>query len=365
MRPVSKFLLILGAGLALVIGAFVLMAPTQETLPGSLIGPPSLSPDGRLIAFTYGKTFENNHLLIYDIDREELRLINKPSRLLVTRPSFSPDGRRLAIATYCDEGCKPEERHYQIAIVDLDTEGMIFVTSGRDFVRTNPIFSSEGNKIYFVAKGLVWREDRLAAGGAWHVDEEFLTSGYFGISRIGLRSKREESGSGDARLDAGFLSMSLTSHTADGRIVFSALRPQDRDLRDEVDLIERPDDGLGYTFHDERLLELLPENALWQMNFLSSSTDGERMVFVSSPVNAPYSYDVYQLVDGEVCRLTKLNTHMAYSVVSGNSEMVVFLADEMRRTNWSIWMHDISSEASKVVLAVQTVISFLKTQQNP
>lgn len=359
-RDKLKFLLTIGAGITLIVGALFLLAPPRESLPGSLIGPPSLSPDGRLIAFAYGKTVGNNALLLYDIESEQLRLIDKPSHLVVTRPSFSPDGQRVAVATFCKEGCEPDEKNYQIAIVDLDKEEMTFVTSGRDFVRTGPIFSHDGSALFFSAANLMWKDDELKEGNWWD-DEwgESFSFGYYGISKVDRASGIEQQLFPAAQNGPSFLSIVLGGSLSSGDVVFSAYGPHDGEMEANVAEMNRGSDILGYTFHPDRGLDLLLESENWGMSGLTQAGDEGRRVFISSPPDDRFNYDLFLSMNGQVSQITHQATHMGHSSVSANGERVVFLADASRKRNWSIWLHDFLAGETKEELQYQAILKFL------
>lgn len=349
------------AGVVTVIaGIFVFFASSSEPLPGSLIGPPSLSPDGRIIAFTYGKTIENNHLLIYDIDSEELRLIDKPPHLFVRRPSFSHDGERLAIATYCNEACEPEEQNHQIATVDLDSGELSFVTSGRDFVRTNPVFSSDGGKVFFAAFSLYWRDEWIAQGRRWHSDwGNPHRRAYCGVSRVSTETYEEVRLPASSGEPMTFFRCMLGGATNEGDMYFSAVSPKDDTVQQAIAEMGRKADTLGYVLRSSGELELLPQNVDWPMSSISSPADGKTQIFISSPATDRYKYDLYQLIDGNVSQISFLGTHMSFASVSADGQTVVFLADAQRQRNWSIWIHNLVSGETALTLQHERIMEFL------
>ena len=360
MGPKSKFFLLLGSGIAFIVGVFVFMAPSSEPLPGSLIGPPSLSPDGRLIAFTYGKTVGDNSLLLYDIESEQLRLIDKPSHLFVRRPSFSPDGQHLAVGTYCNEGCDHEEKYYQIATIDLDDSELTFVTSGRAYVRNGPIFSADGGAIFFTAHEIFWRDEWIALNRRWPNDwDESHPATSSGLSKVSLETKEETRLFPNSEHSVRFLGCTVGSATDQGDVYFSAVHPMGGVPEPEVAEIGRKTDTLGYVFRHTGELELQAQNTDWPMSSISSSADGKTQIFVSSPAADRYKYDLFRLVDGNVSQISFLGTHMSYAKISANGQKVVFLADAERRRNWSIWTHNVDTGQTQLTLEYEKIRMFL------
>ncbi len=354
-----RFVLIAVGVVTLIVGALVFFAPSREPLPGSLIGPPSLSPDGRLIAFTYGRSVGDNALLLYDIESEQLRLIDKPPYLFVRWPSFSPDGERLAVATYCDEECPPEASNYQIAVVNLNTEEMEFVTSGRDFVRKGPVFSSDGRTVFFTASELDWHEDWIATGRRWPDDwGESRSAAFDGLSKVMLIDEQEVQLFPSAQNPLSFFSCKVGAVTDRGDVYFSAIGPRGGGGLATTE-IDRKTSMLGYVLRSNGELELLAQNIDWPMSSISSSVDGKTQIFISSPATDRYKYDLFQLADGMVSQISFLGTHMSFARVSADGQTVVFVADVRRQRNWSIWIHDMVTGETKMTLSYEKIREFL------
>ena len=341
------------------------MPGPSKPLPGFMIGPPSLSPDGRLIAFTYGKTVGDNHLLLYDIESEQLRLIDKPKHIFVRGPSFSPDGQRLAVATYCNEHCAPEEQNFQIATIDLTGGVLTFLTSGRDFFRIGPIFSADGGEIFFTAYDLDWRDEWIALGRRWPSDwGNSNRSPFGGVSKISLETHEELRLFPSSENPVEFFKCTVNSATEQGDIYISALNPMKGQIESAVAEMGRKTDTLGYVLGPTGTLDVLAQNVSWPMSGISSSSDGRIQVFTSSPADKKYSYDLFQLIDGEVSQMSYLETHMTGSKVSANGQMVVFLADAKRQRNWSIWTHDVATGQTQLTLRHETIVKFLGVSEN-
>jgi|GEM_PF-5701568 len=350
----------------LIMGAFGCAMPYREEPPGYSIGTPSLSPDGKTIAFAYGRQFEDNQLVLFDIPTSTLRTIEKPRHLLVKSPTFSPDGKKLAVQTYCYDACEPGEFAYQIAILDVVEGPLKFVTSGREFMRESPIFSADGQSVFYTENAIAWRDDFLARGLPWDDEQrDSALMGFSGMARVDLRSRNEERLFPSEKAPTRFSGVFPGSFSGTGSILFSAIVPHGGELESIVDDMGRKYDLLGYEYHADGRLELLPENVLHPMNSLSARTDGRRRTFISSPVNDRFNYDLFRSVDGQVSQVTSLQSHMAGASVAGNADIVVFRADATRRQNWSIWTHDFETGETRQVLTPEMLLVFFSPEIAP
>lgn len=351
-------------GLLLAVSAC--MKPTV-VLPGQLIGPPSPSPDGRLVAFTYGGTAENNWLLLYDIAENSLRLIEKPARLIVSSPSFSPDGERLVVATYCKDGCRPDEANSQIAVLNIAEGKFQFVTADRNFVRQRPIFSADGTKVFFSTTPLLWREESIAAGVRWPEEwGEAKAIGYDGLSQVDLPSLRETPLFPTETWDLNFSYVRAAGATNTGDLIVSADGPHGADLDPIVAAFSKRNvlySTIAYVYRHPRHLKPLRQGPLMHMSSVSSTSDGKKQVFVSSPPDDKYNYDLFQLVGGEVSQVTHLKTHLSVAKISGNGRRIVFLADATRKRDWSVWIYDSETGESRSVLDAERLLKFLQPYQ--
>lgn len=106
---------------------------------------PTVSPNGRYMAFTEGATL----LYLYDSDlglatKENLRRISTPdSTHSDLFPSFSPDGRTLAFASNRD-------KDYEIYLMDREGSNQRRITHSRGIDR-HPMFSPDGRYIAFTS----------------------------------------------------------------------------------------------------------------------------------------------------------------------------------------------------------------------
>lgn len=78
----------------------------------------AISPDGRLLAFT-----ADGHLDLMLVDGSNRRTLTRPTGYQDVRPTFSPDGTRLAFASNRDDT-------WQIYVMDLDSGNLRQLTTG-------------------------------------------------------------------------------------------------------------------------------------------------------------------------------------------------------------------------------------------
>jgi len=110
---------------------------------------PAWSPDGDLIAFTSDVGTEYPSLRVMDPNGEEPRKMGGGidfSQQTVERPSWSPDGTRIAVATYVTAGAIG-----QIWTLNLDTERWTELTDTKDGAY-DPAWSPDGEWIAFTMR---------------------------------------------------------------------------------------------------------------------------------------------------------------------------------------------------------------------
>ena len=86
-----------GSAMAEMRVAMSLKPPPDPIVPGS----PELSPDGSLAALHVYFGRHLPRLIVFDLDHEELVVLDRPDNEGWLDPSFSPSGDRIAFVRYC------------------------------------------------------------------------------------------------------------------------------------------------------------------------------------------------------------------------------------------------------------------------
>ena len=343
------------------------MADTRVVMSGRpspdpiRLGAPELSPDGRLAALHVYFDGSLPRLVVFDLDHEELVVVDRPDNEGWLSPSFSPSGDRIVFVQYCETGCAAGRRGFQISVFDRESGGVTEVTRGSDLRRNTPIFSPDGRSIVYGSENLVWKEDRLARGLKWKYDSAFTTAGETTLRMVDLKTGVERRVLSDRFGTTDFLVI-LPSGFVDGNtLIFSALfgpsekssSPLYRELKRLVGKEDARYEFYGYKLTLGEKLEFMSPDAprrIGEISGLSVSSDTGRMVFPgrSGQGHDPehpgwYDYDVF-LGDGETFKpATSLFTYMSHTAISKSGNRVAFMADDTRRKDWSLWVLDIET----------------------
>ena len=218
---------------------------------GMSITSAALSPDGSRVVFSGMKNGQRD-LYIAAIDGDEPRRLTDDIYAYV-HPSWSPDGRRIAVTTDRGAPTNAEQldfRGYRLALVDPQT-GSVELLTGGAYHDINPVWSPEGGELAFVS-------DRAG------VPQIFL----YDLNRRQIR-KITNLVTGVSGITASSPAISWSRRS--GKMAFSSFRAMGWDIytmpdprsitTDEV--VQRPDPGAapfepvwaGYELGDPRLFE--------------------------------------------------------------------------------------------------------------
>ena len=104
---------------------------------GGVIAPPSVSPDGKRVCFSYRKQ-GRVHLSVLDVNGTNLRTLAETLEVR-SSPSWSPDGDRIAVAATEQEGTR-------IYVVPVDGGPPVRLVDGPSY---NPLWSPDGKYIVY------------------------------------------------------------------------------------------------------------------------------------------------------------------------------------------------------------------------
>ena len=332
--------------------------PPQEPI---VLGRPELSPDGKLVTLNVHFDEFFPRLVVFDIDREQLEVVDRPNNEGWLSPSFSPSGDRIAFIRYCAEGCAAGKKGFQVSLLDRKSGATTTVTRGSDLYRGSPLFSLDGLSIVFASMGIVWKEDFLARGHGWRHRGAHAFAGEGTLRMVDLKTGVERKILSDRFGVTQFSSLSPSGFLDENTLIFRARGPAGTNLTDNSSsplfrklerLVGKKD--ANYRYYGYRLtlsekLEFMSPDAPRRIGIvhdLSVSSDTGRMVFTGlsgrDSENPKFrGYDVF-LGDGETFRpATSLRTHMAHTAISKSGNRVSFLADDTRRKHWSLWVLDL------------------------
>lgn len=344
-------------------GTGAAMADTRVAMsggprPGPIkLGAPELSPDGRLAALDVSFDGALPRLAVFDLDREELVVVDRPDNEGWLSPSFSPSGDRLAFVRYCKSGCAPGRKAFPISVYDRRSGAVTTVTQGRGLRRNTPIFTPDGQSIVYGTRNLLWKEDFLARGLKWRHDSAFTTAGGGTLRMVDLKTGVERRGLRD-RFGVKDFFVVFPSGFIDGdTLFFTAFGPEGPLFRELERLVGTKD--AKYQFYGYKLtlgekLEFMSPDAperIGDVSDLSVSSDTGRMVYTgqSGQGHDPehpswFDYDVF-LGDGKTFQpATSLFTYMSHTAISKSGNRVAFMADDTRRKDWSLWVLDVETD---------------------
>ena len=295
----------------------------------------AMSPDGRVVAFQFSHAPKGPRGLgLYDWQTGKLTRIPNPPGMLLGVPSFSYDGKRLAVVIRNPtEGVVSE-----IAVIDLATMAVTQVTHADRAAfrgKTSPVFQPDSDNILYVEGGIgVFSHLRLV-----NVSN--------GRERIVLDEKH------------GFVnSVFRLSFVGSEEIYFSAIAPADLELKNAVERLgaQSANSIIAYRLRFGDKPEILfPEleknrNGTFGHNefgSLTASRDGKEVIFIDQTnkgTKGEYSYDLFKLEsNGRQVRATNLNSYLAHSRVSYDGSAVAFGVDATRKKRLDLCVLDLRS----------------------
>lgn len=318
----------------LLLTSFYLVAchpPLREMYlrPDSLrIDAPSVSPDGKFVAFSYADlSLEPKHrrLALYRVDADRLELLPQPDRLSWMTPSFSPDGRLLTFTSYCSAHCGLEESGFQIATLDLSNGRFRFVTRNYTHEASSPVFAPNGDEIWFVSNGT----DDLPPGIG-------RIPAFYGISSLSLVTGDVKSRLPNPRAPIKFLSIFKLRFLGQQSVILSALGPQDPNGQARSIGIDQIN-GAAYLLAPNGEVRRLDNPAM--TGKVGASVKTGRIAFV----DGRYDQDVLVKEMNGTRRITSLQSQIYAPDISADGQTIVFLEDHDRHSDWEVWIVNVDT----------------------
>lgn len=108
---------------------------------------PALSPNGEYIAYIdYSVDLQKKVKVMNIKDKKNILDITPPNTESCSRPRWSPDGERIAVACYLDD-------NFDIFVVERDGSLSVNITNTPEVFEVNPDWSPDGSKIAFISNG--------------------------------------------------------------------------------------------------------------------------------------------------------------------------------------------------------------------
>ncbi len=113
---------------------------------------PSISPDGNQLVFTEGNQADNEtNVVLMNIDGSERRYITNEQNTFGSIPSFNSDGSKITYSEWHKDPKNGLLSNPYIVVYDFTKETKTFITND-NFESWRPIFSKDGNKLYYISK---------------------------------------------------------------------------------------------------------------------------------------------------------------------------------------------------------------------
>lgn len=310
-----------------------------------VIGQPAVSPDGSLIAFSFRHpSYEGRSILgLYRVRENRLELPPQPERLWWSSPSFSPDGKSLALRSYCEAECNEGELGDQVGVLDLTSGQFRRLTSDTYYVRNTVVFAPSGQRILYTS-----RIRSASPPPGPHV----VGGNYVALRQVSVDTMEDEAFFPLPPSRTRFLHLYQPTYISSEQIVFEAISPKmDLDLHGRVTSMSRERfPQIFYSYREGGSVSPLFDKANWRTASLGDLATEALFAFVARVDcrRSSFCYDLHLVQNREISRLTHLESYMAEPSVSADGSTVVFLEDESRHTDWEIWLADVrTGEARK------------------
>ncbi len=130
---------------------------------GYIYSNPSLSPDGRLVAFQHSGSDVSGGFSIIDLKGKTIFSFpkNNSEHKPYWKPQFTPDGKDIL----CYSPAISDTEQDQIFIINIQTGMKRLITEG-----SNPVFACSGDAIIFERWKNKWSLERDASSDLWYIE---------------------------------------------------------------------------------------------------------------------------------------------------------------------------------------------------
>ncbi|MEN1968375.1 hypothetical protein WMZ97_09910 [Lentibacillus sp. N15] len=287
---------------------------------------PDVSPDDEELVFSY---YDDGDAALYtaSLDDGMATLLADPEEgESYIRPSFSPDGEKVAFIKQWEEEEKP---YGELMIVDRTTDGKVVELTNGDNLVTEAVFSSDGKDIYFTMAGVYKNYSPIASERPHDFD----------IYRMNVQTKEIEQ---------------ITHRKAYDISGLAAVPNGEQIMYQSNDSIVfySPDDGIRSTLVPTG--ESAPKEPILSSPALSS--DGKRVVFsgvANKDAHGTFVYEGFQMdVDtGRAEQVTSFHEHVADAMYFNHrNALLVTIDKKFAQSNdpeYSYWLVDLDNEKRK------------------
>lgn len=294
-----------------------------------------MAPDGSAIFFSYRPYRRVASLGLYILETDEIFPLDLPNNFEWESPSISPDGKYLAVASYCWEDCPKFTKGHNIAVLDLSKEkaNYTFLTkTGQyqsiDYSHFNPIFMPD-------SRSVLVRKNTFKLG-EFHNSDRFLTGRR--IVEIDVDSKRQDPWVQIKRKDQDFSYLVIKAALDNDRIVasfnayddgpFSELQKNNKSKalrRSEYSAVQIYAEK---HYPGSMLYSPFPPQTEYLMGGLDATTDGEIFFVAADESVSQFDWELFKLDGNKVHQLTTNANYIGGFSVSGDGTKIALVGRE-------------------------------------
>ena len=302
---------------------------------------PTLSADGRYVAFSVGYRDRMHRLGIYDIKNNDLRQASNLDPSISWRsPAFAPDGLGLILTGACvaTHRCTKNALGKHIYVMDFKGvhAGKVRRLTSGPFIYSGPRYSVDGKTIFASVAG--WSKDKQKVGKLKTI------TGYRLVS-IDVGSGEQKELVPNGAMNLSFTLPSALYEIEDGLIEFTA-----RGIAGNVPSnIKKAFGGefdfpnVGFILSNGVQLSLMKQNNVAELSNFSASKIGQNKVYIDHSSTEKfdsrgyYNHELFMIVGDESKQLTNLKGQLHAPDIAFDGQSIAFLFDKNKEQAWDIW----------------------------